>query len=193
MPKLSQPVKFIPKIKRFPLRCGASHFCLNPFIGDLNPIPCGATPEPPKNVQAYPVSSQQIVVYWTKPVGPGYTSKVTVGNSPSEKDRGVSPALAEGITGLNANTNYTVSVQLSCTGKGGEFSTAATTTVKTFPTGAVNTVFSLMHHSFLLCIIRQSVQVNNVENQLLFRSRSSSVLHQSTTGPNKRRSFSFKL
>ncbi len=111
------------------------------FIGDLNPVKCEVPPLP-TNVQAYPVTSQQIIAYWSKPVGVGYTSKVVVSKgdavkSSSTKDRGVSPALAEGITGLDADTNYTVSVYLSCTDQKDTFSNAITTTVKTFPTGRV--------------------------------------------------------
>ncbi len=110
------------------------------ILGDLNPVACTESPQKPSNVQAYAVSRQQIVVYWTKPVGPGYTSQVRVTKndvwgSPTVKDRGVSPTLAEGITLLDANTAYNVSVQLSCTNNKELFSEAVYTTVTTFPEG----------------------------------------------------------
>ncbi len=110
------------------------------FKDELEPIPCGETPQPPTNVQAYAVSSKQIVVYLSKPFGSGFTSKITVlqGNNPkssTSKSRDVSPAVAEGVTGLSAATDYNVSVQLFCTGTEDVLSTAVNTTVKTFPEG----------------------------------------------------------
>ncbi len=101
---------------------------------------CSQPPQTPINIGAYPLSDKILFVVWDKPLGDGYMYKVTVDdggqNSTSVTgDQGFGNVGLREIFGLNADTNYRVSVVLECRSHQGTFSQAATTTVTTLPAG----------------------------------------------------------
>ncbi len=100
--------------------------------------PC--TTSKPNNVGAYPLSDKILLVAWDKPLGDGYTYKVTVDGGGQNRssvtgEHGFGNAGFQEIFGLTADTNYTVSVELECKDNPGTFSQPATTNVTTLPAG----------------------------------------------------------
>ncbi len=99
-----------------------------------------AQPQSPINVGAYPLSDKIMLVVWDKPLGDGYTYKVTVDDGGQNRssvtgEHGFGNAGFQEIFGLTADTNYTVSVELECKDNPGTFSQPTRTNVTTLPAG----------------------------------------------------------
>ncbi len=105
------------------------------------PVKCNpAQPQTPINVVAYPVSDQIMLVAWDKPLGNGYMYKVIVNDGGQNHtlltgEQGFGNAGLQEVVGLNAATNYTVSVELECKNNPGTSSQPVTTAVTTLSAG----------------------------------------------------------
>ncbi len=95
----------------------------------------------PTNVVASASSYDSITVFWQKPFGAGYKYQVTVKLGPDAKatksgNSDISIAGSEQISGLQADKNYTVDVQLACDNQEAFTGQPVSTTVKTLPGGS---------------------------------------------------------
>ncbi len=92
---------------------------------------------------------------WTKPVGFGYTTNMTLVGGDIHKNKsfkqGVSPVLVKGFTNLEPNTTYTVSIKRECTDKPTVAFDPVTTTVTTFPVGMFANLCVLKVHTWYHC------------------------------------------
>ncbi len=129
-------------------------------LGGAEPVQCSDQLAPPTNVTASATSYNSILVFWQKPYGTGYKYKVTYKAGDGQEkinqgNLGASVAGSETLTGLDADTSYTITVQLSCDGE--TFSNPSdTTTVKTLKAGlflyqfSQTTLVTTKQHIFFL-------------------------------------------
>ncbi len=123
---------------------------------------CTNAPPDPTGVRAFPVSSTQIALVWSKPFGEDYESKITIkkkdGTHPTSKTgpKGFSPILADTFSGLQPSTEYIVSVELSCTTLPGQQSQAVSTTIKTMPAGTFKINIAVRHYNWTTFMSKHS-------------------------------------
>ncbi len=117
------------------------------LIDELKDVACETSTDEPTHVQAFPVSSKQIVVLWSKPVGNGYKSNLLLDGGEIHKNKsikqGVSPVSVKGFTNLEPNTTYKISIKRVCTSNPSLEFEAVTTTVTTFKEGTFHVVYQL--------------------------------------------------